>query len=355
MWHTRGPGVSRIGIDIGHGAVRAAQLKRSGGTWSIRALADFPRANPGEEVTEDEIARVLHVLHRNGFSGVSSVVATPTAKLLTGLLELPPRRSGAPLTQMARSELARMHSRAPDSFEMICWDLPAPPGQNKVSMVMAIACDRADANTLLDTLEAGGLDVAALDVQPWAVLRACSGCLMDDDAIHGLLSMGSKAATLEVVYRGTIVYQRATDGCGLDHLYEGLGKKFGFDRETLQYLLADPAAQRRREQPVASDEALSEVKEFLELQYKTLAHDLGAPLRYTSQSYPDADLGQILLTGGGALLPGLAAYLTTDVRMKTTAVSPADLLTCPKHLLPRCHPSLTMAVGLAMHTGRAAA
>lgn len=155
---------SPIGLDIGGRYVKAAQLSRSPDGWRIEATACFPRVTSEAELDRRQVQQIHDVLSRQGFRGRSVVLAVPAGTLLTAILELPPRRSGALLEQIARAELARMYKCDAQSIEISCWDLPVPSSADGSTAVMATSCRHADARELLKAFEDTGLGVKALDV-----------------------------------------------------------------------------------------------------------------------------------------------------------------------------------------------
>jgi len=56
----------------------------------------------------------------------------------------------------------------------------------------------------------------------------------------------------------------------------------------------------------------------------------------------------VLLAGGGAAVPGAREVLERLLQTEVRIVGPADLVRCPEELLPRCLPTMTAALGLAM-------
>ena len=114
-----GTSVLPIGVDIGQRHIRAVQLKGSPGRWSISAVGFLVRENPGGPVDSTDADQLRNLIAKGGFKGRRVVLAVPCKQLLTGIMELPPRSSGAPLDQLARNELSRLHRCEPDSFEIL--------------------------------------------------------------------------------------------------------------------------------------------------------------------------------------------------------------------------------------------
>ena len=142
-----GWGRSSIGVEIGNRQIAAVQLDGSGrrvlaaamvarkagpageAAAETEAPSDIPREASGAFGSE-EAHRLESVLYRQGFTGNQIVLAVPDGKLMTAVLELPSRASGAPVDQLARVELGRLHKRDPGEFEMGCWDVPRPARQD---------------------------------------------------------------------------------------------------------------------------------------------------------------------------------------------------------------------------------
>src|SRR5688572_9407291 len=201
---------SPIGLDIGARRVKAVQLEQSGGSssgWRVAAVACVNRTAPGKLMAPDEASRLWDTLDRLGFQGSRVVLAAPSDKLITGMLELP-KAGPIPLEQIARVELARTSKVAPESFEMGCWELPVPNRAGKHVHVMAVGYPHAEAAKLLDLVEHAGFDATALDVRSCALARACAGIVSPPPGITALLDLGWASASLVLVYAGMVVYVR---------------------------------------------------------------------------------------------------------------------------------------------------
>ena len=199
-----------IGIDVGARYIKAAQLAGAEGDRRIAAAGCFARAEPSAPLDQGEVSRLRNMLAQSNFKGDSIVLAVPQEDLLTGIMELPPRESGAPIEQLTRSELARIHNCQPQSFEMSCWDLPAPARATSSTFVMAAACKHSIADNLIDLFENEGFDVHALDMPAAAMARACQPLLGDENGISAVLDIGWNSARLALLHRGVVLYERTS-------------------------------------------------------------------------------------------------------------------------------------------------
>jgi Tfp pilus assembly PilM family ATPase len=76
--------------------------------------------------------------------------------------------------------------------------------------------------------------------------------------------------------------------------------------------------------------------------------ELRVSFSYAAHQYANTAVSRCLLVGGGAGIPGLAAYAAEVLGIEVRASSPADLIEYPPSLAAACRaPGLTAAAGLA--------
>lgn len=339
------PSRTPIGIDIGGQYIKAAQLGRNSHGWCMRASACVPRAGGDDPIDAGEVRRLCGVLYRQGFALNKAVVAVPPEKLLHGMLDLPPAKSGAPLGQIARMELARMHGCDPQAFEMACWELPPSARSKGLSQVLATACRHGDADALLDVLEEGGLDVRALDTHARALVRACTPLLAPDGGIVGILDVGWNSCHLIVVKERVIIYERALPEAGCRHLAKTFAEHLHLETRDWELLLLETPSQTA---PPDAPELFREVGALAWAHFEGLLEDLQVTFSYAMEMYPGAPVERLLLAGGGASIRGLGVKLASALGVETRVVSPTDLVECPAPVPNNPSASgLTAAVGLA--------
>jgi Tfp pilus assembly PilM family ATPase len=342
---------SPIGIEVGTRTVGAVQLDGSSArVLAAAVVARRPSARePGPFETE-EASRLESVLYRQGFVGRDVALCVPDGSLLTGVLELPPRSSGAPLEQLARVEMARTHKKDAGSFEMACWDLPAPARAGDGTHVMAAACMNDAANTLIDNFENAGFRVSVLDVKPWALTRAC-GRVLGKNGTTALLDVGETGAMLTAVRGGVPVYERLMRDAGVGVLRARLQKELALEPGVADYLLESLGGP-------AGDESQSGAREsaarMLHEHLDRLSEEVRTALDYAQHRYPGR-LELLGIMGPGAQAPGLLARISHGAEYPVRLLAPADLATCPQELGCCADPGLTRALGLAMVELRRAA
>lgn len=338
---------SSIGIDIGTRYIRALQLQRVGGAWRVLAAASVPRVQQQPIVSQEELARFVGVLDRQGFIGRQVVLAVPDQMLISGVLELPPRQSGAPLDTIAQMELARMHKRQPDSFKMAIWDMPDSARSTGATQVMAAGCDHKDAHQLLDLCEAVGLEVLALDTAAWSLVRACRPLFKSDSEVGAILDLGWTSARLMVLYDGVIIYERIVAEGGLGSLHGSLIDRTGLDPKIVSHLIEETGITGTRDTDLPnSPELAATIESYLELLVQLIQESFS----YASHRYRDAAGKRLLVVGGGSAIGGLCRGIKEAVGFEVSTTTLSQLAYCPSGLAGEGRAAdLIMALGLSQH------
>ncbi|MFB3890803.1 MAG: hypothetical protein ACE15C_02140 [Phycisphaerae bacterium] len=340
-----------IGVDIGARHIRAAQV--IGGRLS--AAGSIPRTGPADALEERELGRLGDMLRHEPFRGRTVVLAAPAGKLLTGIMELPPRASGAPIDQLARTELARRHNADASALETACWDLPSPARAANRTYVMAVAYAQADAEALLNIVEAQGLNVQAIDVQSAAAARACAPLLEEVGGTGAILDLGWSSARLVLIHQHVVVYERILPKGGVEGLARIVAARRNVDVAIAEHLLAEDGVTNLIEEAGQGKPAVAGLGEGPSAHLEGVAAELRIPMSYLASQYHDGQLKRLLLIGGGAEIKGIDSFLASRLGIEVLAVRPGDLLDNwhgAEALEDRHGPSLVTAIGLSQFVER---
>lgn len=341
-----------IGLDVGSSYIKAVQLRSDRDRRTIRSIAVFPRTEPKESLEQSEVRRIVEVLDRQGFSGRDCVMTVPPDDVMSETFELPPANSGAPLKQIASIEMGRIHSCDPHGIELAFWPLPVPATarEKDINSVMAVACTTEDAEHLLEVCESEGLSIQALDTSGWALARACAPQSVGCDGIYGILDIGWRCTRLIVLYEGVIVYERRLADSGIESIHQKLDQREKDAPGVVNHIIREIglASVEGLQRPRGSIE--SEVHDVLLEHCERMLVQLAASFSYVESNYANAAASLLLLTGGGAVIPGLASQLAASTDLDIRVLAPAAVAECPRELLEQCgEPALTQALGLALH------
>lgn len=349
---------SHIGLHIDSSyfhAVQGVHDRAAPGSFHVLSAARIRRSGP--EFSADQAQRLFSTLRRQGFTGRDVVTAVPQASLLTGVLDLPPRSSGAPLDQIARNELARAHRCEPDQIESAWWEIPqgfAAGREAEGTQVIAVACRHTDAETLVNTLDFAGARTIALDTVGAALARAARPSLRLDAAeppLSAVLDITHEAALALILRGDDIVYERHIREGGLTALLATLAERLSLDAEAAEVILSrvglGPVPDELQElatDPAALDDARQVITDHID----SLAEEVRASGSYAGRRYA-ASLAAALVTGTGANIPRWLDRLSRRLETPATAIDPASLYRWPAGNTG--DPGFMTATGLAMHPG----
>lgn len=195
-----------VGLDIGAHSIKAVALDSAG---RIAARARFPRAASGP-LGEPEARRIARVLGQQGMPAGRVALAASRGMMITAVLELPPRASGAPVERIARDELARLHNLQPGDIEMILRDLPPAARASDHLHAIAIGLRTQEADELIDALAGADLEPLLLESPGAALLRGAEHGRgpTPAGAVRVVADIGWSGTTVSVATRDGIVSQR---------------------------------------------------------------------------------------------------------------------------------------------------
>lgn len=342
-----------IGVEVGGRHLNAIQLGRISGGFGVEAATSVKRSSGDTPLTGEEVGRLADVLDRQGFRGRDVVLALPTPRMMSALLELPPADSGAPLDRLSRAELATTHECDPATIQSAYWELPAPARPREGTSVMAVGCLEEDAGALVDVFQDVGLNVVAIDVQAWAISRACAPILSSEARLAAALNIEWGSASLIVILDEVVVYERALADTGLRHLHSALVDDLDLDADVADYVLREVGLRTDFADEDIPIELARAARESVLTYVGLLAPEVRVSLGYAAQEYGKSTVDRIVMVGEGAGIPGLADQLSSEFKVTTRVVAPTQLADCPERLRPTCSaPALTAAFGLSLYQRR---
>ena len=297
-----------IGVDLGAHSIKAVQFDPGGG---VVAAADIARQDPSLPINETDIVHLRGVLYRRGFMGSRIVLGAPKSMIQRVTLDLPPLESGAPIEQIAQSELCRQRELLPGSFEFRWHESPQPPRHASGARAVTELCTHQSANSLLDLIEAQGFDPVALHSQStaYAALATSNGSA----ATVAVVDLGWSDATILTARRGEVRFIRAVSSAGL-------GALVGSER-----WLAESLGDALRDALIEGDSSPLAEPEF-ETLLKRYRASVGAEIRssveYLEGCNDEEVPSTLIVLGGGSVVPGVREDLIRIVGRP----EPADLV-----------------------------
>lgn len=323
---------SAIAFDLGAAGVRAEQFERRGRQVRLcdalrvervpaaAAEADAGGRPPAPRV---DVAQLRRLIGQGRFAGrdVALVLSPPEAQFLPlqlpeAALDQPPAR----LEQALRWEVARQCRDSAGDWEVRHWRLPRGHGQQPNVMAVAVAAETA--RSLCRDFERGGLRLRRIDVAPCALAHLAGRLHRPADSdLWGVLDLGLRHATLTVIVGRIPAYVRGLTVCAHQWtqqiaaafqvpygVAEELKRRHGV--QAVSRGLGAPAGDRN---PLRAADLPSAVASVLREPLRAMAQEAGRCFSYMMQTFPEHAVRHLLLAGGGAGLPGLAAMLAAEL------------------------------------------
>lgn len=356
------PGRGVIGLDIGTSAVRAAEVTPASAKEQT-TLHRFGQVGlpygavvNGEVVDIDAVAAAIRQLWTSvKFSSKKVVLGVANQKVVVRQVELPWLAE----KEMRKALPFQVADVIPMPVEQALLDFHSVEeihGEDgsRMRRVMLVAAVREMVTTSVEAVRRAGLATVMVDLTPFAVLRTLAGTggSAVDGPAEALVDAGASITNV-VVHRGGVPRFVRILALGGGEITGAVGERLGIpfeDAEIIKQglqLSSEPGGPLTNEHPAqrAFDQSAGSWVEEVR----------GSLDYYLAQ--PDAvPLSRVVLSGGGARIPGLAQRLAYATRLPVTAANPMGMVRVGRtglspDQLAYVEPQVVVPLGLAL--GRA--
>jgi type IV pilus assembly protein PilM len=366
---------ARIGIDVGSTAVRVAEVAAGDVPVVVRA-AQVPLA-PGVveagEVREPEaVAEALReVWSKSGVKTKQAYLGVGNQRVIVREVALP----WLPEEQLRDTLAFHVQEFIPMATDDAVLDFDPlgelDQGGRRMQRILLVAADKGMISALVDAALAAKLDPVGIDLTPFAVIRAVGtgdeGLDLGGFGDEAIIDIGAQVTSICVHDRGVSRFVRMLPSGGRD-ITLALASGLGIDEDLAERLkrgeriepaqvpappplrpaapsngnLPDPAGVRTL--------ALARAGSFVD--------EVRSSLEFYAAQMPNAQIGRVLVVGGGSRLDGLLELLQERLpvpvdrgRLFERAKSELDL---SAEAAAEAEAVLSVAVGLAIPTRRPA-
>ena len=323
-----------IGVDIGTHTIKVMQMERQRDGWAPKRAGMTP--TPGSAlkggIIDDPlpIAQALNELLRAldlhaghavcGVAGLSVVART---------LQLPAMPEPQ-LRKTIRWEI-RNYISFPVEDAVTEFSVMNPGEAGGQAEVMVVACPRDIVNHRMLVLDHCGLEPIAVEIDPFAALRALAdlhgyhnGNGHGERPLLAFVGIGASWTDITILRGNEFILTRSLPLAG-NHLTEAIASTLSVDDQAAQQLKESGLQVVRSEEQRSllspdAQQASRAIEPFLEelareLRRSLAYYDFQQPTTETPEEAPTA--GRIILYGGTARLPGLAAYFEHALNLPT--------------------------------------
>jgi len=343
-------GLPIIGVDISTTAVKLVELSEvSKGRLRVERYVIEPL--PKDAVTDgnianlDQVADTVRTAWKNLRSGIKNVVlALPSSAVISKKILAPASLKGVDLENQVETEANQVIPFPLDEVNLDFQVLGPSPGSVDDVQILLAAARKEKVEERVAAVEAAGLKALIMDVETYAAQTAyehISPLLPNSGAglTVAIVDIGAQNMHINILHDNESVYLRE-HAFGGGQLSNEIARGYGMSGDEAE------DAKRKGTLPESYD------TEVLQPYSETLAMEIGRALQLFTTSTQYRKVDQILLAGGGAIIPGIDKVVAQRTDTSTKVANPFANMAVGSKIRPQAlaadAPALFVACGLAM-------
>ena len=331
-------------LDIGTNSIRMIQLSGNAEKgWVLEKFAYVPIdpkiARDDSEAGKRRLGEIiLGARQQAGIKTKNIAVGMPARKTYTAIIEVP----NAPEREIIKTVKYEADQYVPMSVDDAKIDfavLGISPNDAKQAEILLSSVDNAYAESMLERIEALGLNVIAQEPEPISMVRALAPVGVQDARM--IIDLGETSTDLVVMYQDSPRLVRSIPG--------GLASFVKVVEDSLK-VREDQARQFILKFGLAQDKLEGKVYNALSSTLENFALELTKSVRFFQNRYTGAQVGGIVLSGFSGIIPFIAEYIEMKTGVATIQGNPWQYVKVTpqqQQLLLPVASEFAVAIGLA--------
>lgn len=323
-----------FGLDIGSTQVKVMQAGKNNQGLTVEKFA-LVKTDP-----KDQAMAIKQAIKEAGIKGTAEVnVALAESEVYSKIIDVP-KLSETELASSIQYEAEQYIPVALSEVELFHQVLLIQEGvKEKMMKVLLIAVPKERINSLLSLIDQAELIPKSLETELFSVKRLFN----KEDKIQILVSCGYKMTDLMILSKGIPVFNYSVNVGGLA-LTKSLMNELN--------LPVDQAEEYKKTYGLRTDLLEGKVAKILTLVVDEIVSQINKAMMFLQQQGFNKPPEELVLAGGGALLPGLSAYLAAKLNLEVVVGDPfakfAGNETFKKLITQESNPQLATVTGLAV-------
>lgn len=340
---------SILGIDISSSAVKILEISGTDEQLCVEGYGRTslpPTALDGTIIKDvDAVASCIKALfERSKLTCKQVALAVPDSAVITKIVQINDGLNEQDMEELVVVEADKYIPYPIDEIN-IDFEVLGPSAKNAAMLDVLIVASRAEnVNSRVDAVTRAGLEAKIVDVESYAVERAAKQLAKElpaggQDKIVAIIDIGANYTHLFVLHGMKLVFSRE-DKFGGMQLVESIAERYKMTSEQATALKESGKLPEDYESEVLepfNQLILLQVKRTLQFFYSTSQHGF---------------VDHILLAGGVARQPRLAALIQEQLEITTTVANPLSHMSFGKmvnlDLINNDAPALMVSCGLAL-------
>ena len=341
-------GKTFVGLDIGFSSIKVVSLEKDGNLAKLKTLGSIPSPVPGilsdSDTDLEAVAEsIKKLLSATQITERDIIAALPESKVFTRIID--------DLPYLDDNELSSAIKYAAEEF------IPMPVAEVNLNwqvlyrsdkkaketrtVVMVVASPKNMVLKYIKVLDLAGCKPKALETETIAVTRAIVGNNpISPDTL--IVQLGATTTDFAVVSKGLVWLTRSISTGGLA-LTRSLAQHFNFEMPQ--------AEEYKKVYGMNKDQLGGKVFEALKPVADIIMGETKRVIQAFEAKYPQNSIKRVVLSGGGAKLPGSVIYFASNLGLEVQEADPWFSIQKDKNItakLAQEAPSYSVAVGLAL-------
>jgi len=335
-----------FGLDIGTTSMKVVWLDREKNVLKYESGLIVPTPAPGIQsespFDHQEMAQVINKMVIDAKITTNNVnIALPENHAFTKVIEMP-MLSDKELSSAIYWE-AEQYIPVPLDTVTLAWSKLRPykgSFSEERMQVLLVAAPKDLIKRYQTILDLAGLTVVSVETEVLSVVRSLLPANTSPTSL--IANIGAMTITLGIVQNGVLVFDYSVPLGGVA-LTRAIAADFG--------LQPAQAEEYKRVYGLSDKNFGGKVGKAIEPVLTALLIEVKKAIAFYTEKYKgESPISQILLTGGGSTLPGLAVYFAQNLGLEAVLANPWKMLNIqavPQHIEAR-GPEFSVAVGLAL-------
>lgn len=337
-----------VGLDIGFSSIKLVSLSKEGQSQKLISLGSIQTPQPGMVSDTDEglepVAQSIKKLMDATKTDQKEVVAAlPESKIFTRVIDDLPYLSDNELSSAIRYAAEEFIPMPLVDVNLNWQVLGRSDGKNKntKTIVLVVASPKNFVAKYVRVLSLAGLHPKVLETEIIAVTRSLVGNNPFSPATL-IVQLGSTTTDFATVSKGLIWLTRSISTGGMA-LTRALAQHFSFE--------AVQAEEYKKVYGLLSDQLEGKVYEVLKPVIDIIVGESKRVIQAFDTKYPQNPIKRVVLSGGGAKMPGAVIYFANSLGLEVQEADPWFSIAKDKALISKLSQdasSYSVAVGLAL-------
>lgn len=337
-----------VGLDIGFSSIKAVALLKDNSQFKLVSLGSIPTPQPGMISDNDPDLEALanaikQLMAAAKIDQKDVVVALPESRVFTRVIDDLPFLSDNELSSAIRYAAEEFIPMSLTDVNLN-WQVlvrSGSQGKNTKTVVLVIASPKNVVAKYIKVLDLAGLQPKVMETEIIAVTRSLVGNNSFSPSSL-IMQLGATTTDFAAVSKGLIWLTRSISTGGMV-LTRALAQHFNFE--------ISQAEQYKRIYGLSEDQLEGKVFDALKPVADIIAGECRRVIQAFATKYPADPIKRVVVSGGGAKMPGLVVYLANILGLEVQEADPWYSIVKEKNSMSRLAqdaPSYSVAVGLAL-------